>query len=562
MGARFRKSFKLFPGARVNLSKGGVSVSFGGPGATLNVSKRGIRGTVGMPGTGLSASQLVQFESGGSSTPATLPHAAPSHWQPGTWGASVEHFKSGPTASLTSESLASLRELLCTADAQKTDAIRASEVGRADVSRLEREKYWKSFFPIAWMFKGRLAEVQEQLSAKEEELQDLAAWVEVSGAPLDFDLDGVIGEAYTALVAAFEKAAACDAIWDVMTEQEVDKRERSAASTTIERERVSLDFGKSPWVAFEGRSMILGNRNGQPLVIYPGFLLVDGGKSQGPALISFDDLQVRFGISRFLEEDHLPSDAIVLDQTWAKVNKDGSRDKRFSGNYQIPIVAYGRMSFITNSGLREQYQFSSAVTGLQLALTLRALQLAIRGDGSFERLADDIAAAGTTDEPLSAMMSLVSKEYPKSRRGHQGPRSAVNEARPANANGPRKAPSPRDAVAVALSYVALADGKVDAKERSRIRDLLAAVFGEGERVSEAPHAYDGDNIDLKALQEAVRTIEAAGLEPEQVFALGCALLGSKRGAVRQERLRDLQHALSVSDEHVDSCWALAKAKYS
>ncbi len=51
---RFRKTFTIFPGVRINLSKTGVSGSVGGNGATLNVGKQGEQVTLGIPGTGLS----------------------------------------------------------------------------------------------------------------------------------------------------------------------------------------------------------------------------------------------------------------------------------------------------------------------------------------------------------------------------------------------------------------------------------------------------------------------------------------------------------------------------
>lgn len=54
MPFRFRRSISFGKGLRLNLSKRGVSTSFGSPGATLNVGKRGIRPTLGIPGTGLS----------------------------------------------------------------------------------------------------------------------------------------------------------------------------------------------------------------------------------------------------------------------------------------------------------------------------------------------------------------------------------------------------------------------------------------------------------------------------------------------------------------------------
>ncbi|SDB22092.1 DUF4236 domain-containing protein [Belnapia rosea] len=55
MGWRFRKSFKLLPGVRVNVgSKGVTSWSFGRRGARVNVGKRGTTTTYSLFGTGLS----------------------------------------------------------------------------------------------------------------------------------------------------------------------------------------------------------------------------------------------------------------------------------------------------------------------------------------------------------------------------------------------------------------------------------------------------------------------------------------------------------------------------
>jgi len=54
MPVRIRKTFTLFPGVKVNLSKSGMSISVGRKGFTLNFSKRGVRQTTGLPGTGIS----------------------------------------------------------------------------------------------------------------------------------------------------------------------------------------------------------------------------------------------------------------------------------------------------------------------------------------------------------------------------------------------------------------------------------------------------------------------------------------------------------------------------
>jgi len=54
MGLRFRRTIKLFPGVRLNVSKGGVSASIGVRGAHVTIGRGRVRETVGLPGSGLS----------------------------------------------------------------------------------------------------------------------------------------------------------------------------------------------------------------------------------------------------------------------------------------------------------------------------------------------------------------------------------------------------------------------------------------------------------------------------------------------------------------------------
>lgn len=58
MGLRFRKSFKIAPGVRVNLNKKSASISVGTKGARITKSTSGrTTTTVGIPGTGISYSK-------------------------------------------------------------------------------------------------------------------------------------------------------------------------------------------------------------------------------------------------------------------------------------------------------------------------------------------------------------------------------------------------------------------------------------------------------------------------------------------------------------------------
>ena len=55
MGFRFRKSFKIAPGVRLNIGKKSVGISMGGKGSRISVNSRGrVTTSAGIPGTGIS----------------------------------------------------------------------------------------------------------------------------------------------------------------------------------------------------------------------------------------------------------------------------------------------------------------------------------------------------------------------------------------------------------------------------------------------------------------------------------------------------------------------------
>src|SRR5689334_11120395 len=63
MPVRFRKSYRILLGVKVNLSKSGMSFTVGLGGFHLTFGKRGVRQTVGIPGSGLSESSYI-FKNG------------------------------------------------------------------------------------------------------------------------------------------------------------------------------------------------------------------------------------------------------------------------------------------------------------------------------------------------------------------------------------------------------------------------------------------------------------------------------------------------------------------
>lgn len=75
MGFNFRKSIKIIPGVKLNITQKGVSgLSVGKNGARVSVGKKGVRTTAGLPGTGLSYTTNTSHKksNGTSNTPVHL----------------------------------------------------------------------------------------------------------------------------------------------------------------------------------------------------------------------------------------------------------------------------------------------------------------------------------------------------------------------------------------------------------------------------------------------------------------------------------------------------------
>ena len=80
MGLRFRKSFKVAPGVKVNIGKKSSSVSFGGKGARYTVSSSGRRTkSVSIPGTGISYVDAKTSGSGNKKSASSKSSAGACH---------------------------------------------------------------------------------------------------------------------------------------------------------------------------------------------------------------------------------------------------------------------------------------------------------------------------------------------------------------------------------------------------------------------------------------------------------------------------------------------------
>jgi hypothetical protein len=167
----------------------------------------------------------------------------------------------------------------------------------------------------------------------------------------------------------FAALCECEAVWDIKSYQATDKfHERTTAEKRVDRQRVAFLLGNCNLLQWEQKVPHMQNAKGGDLFLYPGFILYRAAR-QAFSVIDFHDVNGNCNLVKFQEEQGVPKDSKVIGQTWIKANKDGSRDKRFVNNYQIPIVAYASLSLKSNSGLWEEFQFSNVERVAQFLLS-------------------------------------------------------------------------------------------------------------------------------------------------------------------------------------------------
>jgi Protein of unknown function (DUF4236) len=375
MGFRFYKSFKLFPGVRVNLSKSGLSATVGIPGANINFGSRGTRTTLGIPGSGLSyVTQQKNSSASSNSAPSNLPVE---HYEPDTRFNSqfidqptqrkIQSESIGELSSSGLEQLLESTKQLAKQRADIADHIRRLTNNLGAVSSKLKNKRASLF---RFFYRKNISKLNKQAWQLSADLEDHKNWLSNSKIELEFISHPSVKTSYGHVVRAFENLRNCHSTWDVTADKTINKvQERSAANKGIFREKIDLKFSPTDFFSFHGKSMQFENANGEDIHILPEiiFMLRADGEI---ALIEIKELELEYSATHFIEEGEIPSDSELVGQTWAKVNKNGKPDLRFINNYEIPILRYGEIQFRTKTGLFELYQFSNSETAREFAVAM------------------------------------------------------------------------------------------------------------------------------------------------------------------------------------------------
>ncbi|WP_264502349.1 hypothetical protein [Luteolibacter flavescens] len=219
---------------------------------------------------------------------------------------------------------------------------------------------WEQGWLMRRLFKAKYEKLRESAELNFAMRAELEEQWKLSQLRTDFELPEGVFRAFNNMHREFAVLMNSDRIWDSVGHRGTDRvAERTTATRSVDRQPVKFQLGACDLIEAGVGVPRLGNANGGDLFFYPLFVLYFIS-AENFALLEYKDLDVEYRVTKFIERETLPRDATVVGQTWSKTNKDGSPDRRFNDNKQIPIAKYGRISIRSTTGLNEEYIASNA----------------------------------------------------------------------------------------------------------------------------------------------------------------------------------------------------------
>ena len=329
MGFRYRKSINLGGGFRINLSKSGVGYSWGTKGYRVTRTASGkTRRTYSIPGTGIS-----YVDESGSNRNQPSRHRnnnnQPSHIQQNT-----EHL-------IESADITRFKET-------EIDSISCS------VERTLKANHWGTI--LLWC--ALLIFFNPMFGALPLLGCILKIYAHTSGRiSLNYSFDAEKEDEYNRKIGAWQLLADGDKEWQVLSEQyNSNTRVHAGAGRSLKREPCVIEKG-CPFYIRANVETIQIKLKKELLIILPDKVFIVRERRVGT--VDYNDFKISVSRVRFVEEESIPKDAQIIGHTWKYVNTNGTPDRRFKNNKQLPICLYGQVILRSSSGLNVEMQISN-----------------------------------------------------------------------------------------------------------------------------------------------------------------------------------------------------------
>lgn len=343
MGFRYRKSINLGGGFKINLSKSGIGYSWGTKGYRVTKTARGTtRRTYSIPGTGIS---YVDETGKGSrnrrqNSSQRINQARKTQPSPGQ---------------IQQSSYTQMSERAI----ESADISQFKEAEEGTISEaLERtiRLNWIGTILLWGFFLGAINPIFMMLPIVGAILKIVAHTA--GRVTLEYSFDPEKEDEHTRRIDAWQLLAEGAKEWQVLTEQYNGNRKVNAgAGRLLKRVTCKIQKGHPYYIKTNVDTIQITLHNNERLIILPDKVFFVRKRKVG--MINYTNFKISVSSVRFVETDPVPKDAQVIDHTWQYVNKNGTPDRRFKNNRQIPVCLYGQVFLRSSSGLNVELQISS-----------------------------------------------------------------------------------------------------------------------------------------------------------------------------------------------------------
>ena len=372
MSILFRRRIKIIPGVRLNISKSGLSASVGVRGASVTFGGRGgTYANLGIPGTGIYTRKKID----GRGNPVKVKNIDQEYSQevidnPGESYVSAEPFE------LTSTGLQALKDAVIEANNQR-------KLLKKDLKKIKfkvfKTKLLKilSQITLLYFLKPIKKRIKENLYQLDEVIIQIKNGIDTSYVNLELELNEKAIKQYEKVLSSFKALTTTNFIWDITSANDVDMvKTRSTASQTYERVKTSFSLQELPGIKSTFNALCLQNNNGADIYIYPGFLVMFNSE-ENFGILELNKIDILYSETNFIESEHRPSDSEIVKYVWEKANKNGSRDKRFADNRQLPVMKYGEITLFKRGAIHEKYMLSNSKKADEFVDNLNKFTLSI-----------------------------------------------------------------------------------------------------------------------------------------------------------------------------------------
>ena len=333
MGFRYRKSINLGGGFRVNISKSGIGYSWGVKGARITKTAKGTtRHTLSIPGTGISYVK----ETGKRSYPNKANNR--SYNKPNV----------NPIDAMPAENM----EIV---DVSKYQPVEYKEL-LDRFMKVQKINLLSTILIMTFLLSAIPLFILTGIGGIVLKIYTHTKLV----IPMEYDFDEDSKTAYEQLNSIWMSMNANKKFWQIITAAQIQNSKAHGGAKTSVTRIPSKAINNVPYFLKTNIKPFGLQLKKKQLFFLPDKLLVIDGRKVGA--LNYSAINLKLGKTNFIESEAVPADAKVVRQTWLKVNKDGSPDKRYKGNRQVPVCEYGEVIIQSGTSLYVELMCSNSQT--------------------------------------------------------------------------------------------------------------------------------------------------------------------------------------------------------